>query len=139
MSVLTVQNLTKIFTSGFWPFTKVQKHSIVNNISFELKKGEILGFLGPNGAGKTTTIQMLLGTLTNTSGTISYFGNDFKKHRITALKRIGYASGYDKLPARLTVTENLDIVARIYGGSVVNETAFITGTSASSFNKPTLF
>jgi ABC-2 type transport system ATP-binding protein len=93
----------------------MQRHSIVNNISFELKKGEILGFLGPNGAGKTTTIQMLLGTLTNTSGSISYFGKDFKEHRITALKRIGYASGYDKLPARLTVTENLDIVARIYG------------------------
>lgn len=115
MSILIVHNLTKIFTSGFWPFTKIQKHSIVDNISFELKKGEILGFLGPNGAGKTTTIQMLLGTLTSTNGTITYFGKDFNEHRITALKRIGYASGYDKLPARLTITENLDIVARIYG------------------------
>ncbi len=115
MPVLTVYNLTKIFTSGFWPFKKVQQHTIVNNISFELKKGEILGFLGPNGAGKTTTIQMLLGTLTNTSGSINYFGKDFKKHRTEILKYIGYASGYDKLPARLTITENLDIVARIYG------------------------
>lgn len=115
MSVLTVSNLTKIFTSGFWPFKTSQTYVAVNDISFQLKKGEILGFLGPNGAGKTTTIQMLLGTLTPSSGSITYFGNDFALHRIAALKKIGYASGYDRLPARLTVTENLDVVGRIYG------------------------
>lgn len=87
---------------------------MVNDISFELNKGEILGLLGPNGAGKTTTIQMLLGMLTPTSGSISYFGADFAKHRITSLAKIGYVSGYDRLLARLTVTENLDVVARIY-------------------------
>ena len=114
MPVLTVQNLTKIFTSGWWPFKKLP-YTAVNNISFELKKGEILGFLGPNGAGKTTTIQMLLGTLTPSSGSIRYFDTNFRNERIQALKKIGYASGYDKLPARLTVTENLDIVGRIYG------------------------
>jgi len=113
--ILTVNNLTKTFTPGFWPFTKSQTYTAVNNISFQLNKGEILGFLGPNGAGKTTTIQMLLGTLTPSSGTITYFGKDFAQHRIAALKKIGYASGYDKLPARLTVTENLDVVGRIYG------------------------
>lgn len=117
MSVLKIGNLTKTFTSGFWPFKTPQRYTAVNNISFELKKGEILGFLGPNGAGKTTTIQMLLGTLTPSGGSIDYFGSDFKQNRIEALKRIGYASGYDKLPARLTVTENLDIVGRIYGMS----------------------
>jgi ABC-2 type transport system ATP-binding protein len=58
---------------------------------------------------------MLLGTLTPTGGSINYFGTDFAQHRIAALKRIGYASGYDKLPPRLTVAENLDIVGRIYG------------------------
>lgn len=115
MPVLKVGNLTKIFTSGFWPFKTPQTYTAVNDISFQLKKGEILGFLGPNGAGKTTTIQMLLGTLTQSSGSISYFGDDFAQHRIAALKRIGYASGYDKLPARLTVIENLDVVGRIYG------------------------
>lgn len=114
MPILKVDNLTKIFRSGFWPFKKSQ-HIIVDNISFELKKSEILGFLGPNGAGKTTTIQMLLGTLTPTNGSIHYFGKDFAQHRIEVLQKIGYASGYDKLPARLTVAENLDIVARIHG------------------------
>lgn len=115
MPILTVSNLTKKFTSGIWLFPKRQSYIAVNNISFQLKKGEILGFLGPNGAGKTTTIQMLLGTLTPTSGSIVYFGTDFGQHRITTLKRIGYASGYDRLPARLTVFENLDLIGRIYG------------------------
>lgn len=114
MPVLKVDQLTKIFASGWWPLQKQQTHTAVNKISFQLKKGEILGFLGPNGAGKTTTIQMLLGTLTPSSGAITYFGTDFTQQRILALKKIGYASGYDKLPARLTVTENLDIVGRIY-------------------------
>src|SRR5471030_1550433 len=115
MPVLAVENLTKTFSSGLWPFTPLQTYTAVNTISFQLKKSEILGFLGPNGAGKTTTIQMLLGTLTPSSGSISYFGTDFAQHRIAALKRIGYASGYDKLPSRLTVIENLDVIGRIYG------------------------
>jgi ABC-2 type transport system ATP-binding protein len=115
MPVLKVGNLTKIFISGLWPFKTPKTYTAVNDISFQLKKGEILGFLGPNGAGKTTTIQMLLGTLTPSSGSITYFGANFAQHRIAALKRIGYASGYDRLPARLTVTENLDVVGRIYG------------------------
>ncbi len=115
MPVLQVNNLTKTFTSGFWPFKTSQSYTAVHNISFQLKKGEILGLLGPNGAGKTTTIQMLLGTLTPSNGSIAYFGTNFAHHRIVILKKIGYASGYDRLPARLTVMENLDIVGRIYG------------------------
>jgi ABC-2 type transport system ATP-binding protein len=115
MPVLKVTNLTKIFTSGLWPFKTPNTYTAVNNISFQIKKGEILGFLGPNGAGKTTTIQMLLGTLTSSSGSIGYFGLDFEQHRISILRKVGYASGYDKLPARLTVFDNLDIVGRIYG------------------------
>ncbi len=115
MPVLKVTNLTKIFTSGLWPFKTLQTFTAVNDVSFQLRKGEILGFLGPNGAGKTTTIQMLLGTLMPSRGTIAYFGTDFAQHRIAALKKIGYASGYDKLPDRLTVLENLDVVGRVYG------------------------
>lgn len=49
----------------------------VDNISFDIKEGEIIGLLGPNGAGKTTTTHMLLGTLTPTSGEIFYFGEKF--------------------------------------------------------------
>lgn len=111
--VLQVEQLTKQFKSGFWPFNRTC-YTAVDTISFQLLKGEILGFLGPNGAGKTTTIQMLLGTLNPTSGKISYFGSDFEHNRITVLQKVGYASGFDKLPARLTIQENLDIVGRIY-------------------------
>jgi ABC-2 type transport system ATP-binding protein len=117
MAILSVTNLTKTFSSGVWPFTTKQQYTAVNDISLALKRGEILGFLGPNGAGKTTTIQMLLGTLTPTSGSIDYFGTSFARHRIAILKKVTYASGYDKLPTRLTIAENLDIVGRIYGMS----------------------
>lgn len=122
MPILEVRNLTKTFQSGFWPFTKSQTFTAVNDISFQVKPGEIVGFLGPNGAGKTTTIQMLLGTLTPSTGSISYFGADFAQQRIEALKRIGYASGYDRLPAQLTVLENLHVVGRIYGMSGTERT-----------------
>src|SRR3990167_11544942 len=114
MSILKVTNITKQFKTKAWPWQRAKTHMAVNQISFALQPGEILGFLGPNGAGKTTTIQMLLGTLQPSSGTISYFGQNFAQHRIAALRRIGYVSGYDRLPARLTVSENLDIVGRIY-------------------------
>lgn len=105
MSILSVRNVTKTF----------KNYTAVNGISFDLKDGEILGFLGPNGAGKTTTIQMLLGTLTPTSGSISYFGKELHTHRKEILKSVSYASGYDALPSRLSVFENLDIVGRTYG------------------------
>jgi ABC-2 type transport system ATP-binding protein len=113
--ILTVKNLTKKFYSGFSIFNRPTPFIAVNDISFDLKQGEILGFLGHNGAGKTTTIQMLLGLLEPSSGLINYFDTDFFKNRYSVLKKIGYANGYDRLPARLTVFENLDIIGRIYG------------------------
>lgn len=114
MPIMQVEHLSKIYRSGIWPFSQPKEYVAVNRISFELHKGEILGFLGTNGAGKTTTIQMLLGVLTPTSGSIRYFGKDFSKHQTQVLKRVTYASGYDKLPARLTIWENLDVVGRIF-------------------------
>lgn len=104
-SVLNVQNLTKITRP---------RYKAVDNISFDLKQGEILGFLGPNGAGKTTTIQMLLGTLTPTSGTVSYFGKDLNHGKSDILKYVSFASTYLRLPPTLTVYENLDVYGRLY-------------------------
>ena len=72
--ILQVKNLTKVYPSlknGLPPLIAV------NNISIDLPQGQILGLLGPNGAGKTTTIQMILGTLTPTAGSITIFGLDF--------------------------------------------------------------
>jgi ABC-2 type transport system ATP-binding protein len=107
-SVLSIQDLTKIY-SGRPPFTAV------DGISFDLAKGEILGLLGPNGAGKTTTIQMLIGTLTYTSGRIFYFGLDFQKNRKEILRRVVFASTYVSLPWLLTIEQNLTVFGRLYG------------------------
>ncbi len=84
----------------------------VDQISFGVKKGEILGLLGPNGAGKTTTIQMLLGLTLPTSGKIKYFGRDFLKNRSEILKRINFSSTYTNMQRRLSVWQSL----RVYGG-----------------------
>src|SRR5581483_6310481 len=70
---------------------------------------------GTNGAGKTTTIQMLLGTITPSSGNITYFGKNFFTHRSEILQHVSFASTYVKLPGRLTIFENLDIYGRLYG------------------------
>jgi ABC-2 type transport system ATP-binding protein len=86
----------------------------VDHISFELKLGEILGLLGSNGAGKTTTIQMLLGTMIPTSGSITYFGQDLSAHRSSILQKVSFASTYIRLPGRLSVYENLDFYAKLY-------------------------
>lgn len=106
--VLSVKNLKKIYR-GKPTFVAV------DGISFDLKKGEILGLLGPNGSGKTTTIQMLLGTLTSTSGSIHYFGKDFSKHRTEILQQISFASTYASLPWILTIRENLEVFGALYG------------------------
>jgi ABC-2 type transport system ATP-binding protein len=106
--MLSVKNLKKVFP-GKPPMVAV------DGISFELKRGEILGLLGPNGAGKTTTIHMLLGTLTYTSGEIVYFGKDFRRNRSEILQHVAFASTYVNLPWKLTVRQNLGVFGRIYG------------------------
>lgn len=106
--VLSVDRLKKIY---FNP----QPVVAVNEISFYLKEGEILGLLGPNGSGKTTTIQMLLGTLTCTSGKIHYFHKDFFQHRNEILQDVAFASTYTSLPWILTVRENLEVFGYLYG------------------------
>lgn len=87
----------------------------VNGISFTIQPGEILGLLGPNGAGKTTTIQMLLGLITPTSGSIRMFGLDLATHREDILQRVNFSSTYISMPYSLTVEENLRVVGRLYG------------------------
>lgn len=107
MSVLSVQDLRKTYP-GKKPFLAV------DGISFELKEGEILGLLGPNGAGKTTTIQMLMSTLSPTSGKILYFGMDLATHRSEILKKVTFASTYVSLPWNLTINQNLDVFGRLF-------------------------
>jgi ABC-2 type transport system ATP-binding protein len=103
--VVRVQNLRKQFGQA----------RAVDDISFDIPKGQVMGLLGPNGAGKSTTIQILLGLITPTSGKVALFGLDPWKDRVSVLQRTNFSSAYVSLPHNLKVAENLEIFARLYG------------------------
>lgn len=105
MDVLKVSGLSKKF-DGF---------SAVDDVSFTVRKGEIVGFLGPNGAGKTTTIQMILGLIKPTEGKVTVFGLNIEDHREEVLQKVNFSSAYVSLPGNLKVFENLYTFARLYG------------------------
>ncbi len=104
-TIVEVSGLTKFF-NGF---------KAVDDISFHMYEGEILGLIGPNGAGKTTTIQMLLGLTTPSSGEIRIFGLDLRGNREKILNDVNFSSSYISLPYSLTVWENLMVFSRLYG------------------------
>jgi ABC-2 type transport system ATP-binding protein len=86
----------------------------VDGISFDVARNEIVGLLGPNGAGKTTTINMILGVLEPTSGSIRIEGIDVAKQRSKALECTNFAAVYAPLPGNLTVYQNLRVFGLIY-------------------------
>jgi ABC-2 type transport system ATP-binding protein len=93
----------------------------VDNISFAIKKNEIIGLLGPNGCGKTTTIGMILGLLKPSKGRVLIDNQDIEKNRINVLKKINFISPYIELPKKLTVKQNLYIYGKLYGVDKLNE------------------
>ncbi len=93
----------------------------VDGLSFDVGRQEIVGLLGPNGAGKTTTINMVLGVLEPSAGSIHIEGVDLGKRRAQALTRTNFAAVYAPLPGNLTVRQNLRVFGLIYG---------VTGLSA---------
>lgn len=111
-AVLSVSNLRKVFPP---PNRGAKEFVAVDGVSFELAEGEILGLLGPNGAGKSTTINMLLGILSPTAGTITYGDRDLLTHRQQIMGEVAFASTYIKMPWRLTVWENLTVYGLLYG------------------------
>jgi ABC-2 type transport system ATP-binding protein len=102
---VSAENLTRVFGS----FTAV------DNVSFEVAKGEIFGFLGPNGAGKTTTIRILCGLLTPSSGEAWVSGWSVSTQYEEIKKHIGYMSQKFSLYEDLTVEENIDFFGGVYG------------------------
>jgi len=103
MSVI-VQNLTKTYG---------QQHA-VNNISFEAKKGEVLGFLGPNGAGKTTTMKVITCFIPPSSGTVNVCGYQVDKDSLSVRSRIGYLPEHNPVYKDMYVKEYLLFVAGIH-------------------------
>jgi len=86
----------------------------VDNISFHVDRGEIVGLLGPNGAGKTTTINMVLGILEPTGGSIRVLDKELGAHRSEVTREINFAAVYAHMPANLTVLQNLRVFGLLY-------------------------
>lgn len=86
----------------------------VKGVSLEITGGETVGLLGVNGAGKTTLMNMILGLITPSEGSIRAFGMDLAQHRIEILKRTNFCTTYATLPSNLKVHHNLEIFARLY-------------------------
>jgi len=103
--VISVQQLTRTYGA----------HKALDAVSFEIAKGEVVGFLGPNGAGKTTTLRILAGYLPPTSGTARVAGFDVVRDSIEVRKRIGYLPESVPLYRELRVEEMLRFHARLHG------------------------
>jgi ABC-2 type transport system ATP-binding protein len=102
---IEVEGLTKSFDG----------RTVVRNLSMRVKRGEIYGFLGPNGSGKTTTIRMLCGLLTPDSGRGTCLGFDIRSEAEKIKTHVGYMTQRFSLYEDLSVRENLEFIARIYG------------------------
>src|SRR6185369_13375101 len=100
---LVARSLTKI----------IGERTIVDDVSFELRRGEIFGFLGPNGAGKTTTIRMLVGLIRPTSGDVTICGYDLRRDFETAMRCLGCIVETPDLYRFMTGRENLEHFARM--------------------------
>ena len=102
--VLSVQGLEKRYGDKI----------AVDHVSFQVGENEIVGLLGPNGAGKTTTINMILGVLEPSAGTIDIDGTSLAQDRGAAMERTNFAAVYSSLPGNLTVYQNLRVFGMIY-------------------------
>ncbi len=101
---IEINNLTKVYG----------EQKAVNNISFNINKGEIVGFLGPNGAGKSTTLKIITGYLASTSGTVKVAGLDIATHPIECKQKIGYLPESNPLYNDMYVKEYLNFIAGVH-------------------------
>ncbi|PKM24548.1 MAG: ABC transporter ATP-binding protein [Gammaproteobacteria bacterium HGW-Gammaproteobacteria-13] len=103
--MIEIKNLTKRFA----------QHTAVDDLSFSVQPGEVLGFLGPNGAGKSTTMKMLTGFLAPTSGSASILGFDIQKDTLKAQQQIGYLPEGAPCYGDMTVRSFLEFIAEVRG------------------------
>ena len=109
---LTVENLNKVYSNKDKNIADIKA---LNNISFEVNKGEIFGLLGPNGAGKTTFLNILAGTVVKTSGEINVWGFDLDKNPRQVRASIGIVPQEINLDAFFSPKQLLDLQAGLYG------------------------
>ena len=109
--MIEIKNLTKRFA----------QHTAVDDLSFSVKPGEVLGFLGPNGAGKSTTMKMLTGFLAPTSGSASILGFDIQKDTLKAQRQIGYLPEGAPCYGDMTVRSFLEFIAEVRGFKVAEK------------------
>lgn len=121
--MIKVSNLTKYFDT----------HMAVEDISFSVGKGEILGFLGPNGAGKSTTMRMITGFLPPTRGTASIGGSDIISDSIAARRKIGYLPENAPVYPDMTVSGYLEFCAEIRGFSIKEKKRRVAETIEKCF------
>ena len=114
--MIEVEHLNKVYGST----------SAIEDVTFDVEEGEILGFLGPNGAGKTTTMRILTGYLPATSGTARIAGLDVHEHSLAVRQRIGYLPENPPLYPEMSVQGFLFFVARIKGVSAGDRKAKVT-------------
>ncbi len=107
--IVSAIGLTKVF-KDFWGRPKAKA---VNDIDFEIKKGEVIGLLGPNGSGKSTTVKMILGLLYPTAGQLSVLGRS--PQAVESKKEIGYLPEESYLYKYLTAEETLDFFGSLFG------------------------
>jgi ABC-2 type transport system ATP-binding protein len=103
--MIEISKLTKRFA----------QHTVVDDLSFRVERGEVLGFLGPNGAGKSTTMKMLTGFLAPTSGTASILGFDIQKDTLKAQRQIGYLPEGAPCYGDMTVRSFLEFITEVRG------------------------
>ena len=104
-AVIDVRGLTKRYAG----------RAVVDDFAIKVERGQIYGFLGPNGSGKTTTIRMLCGLLTPDAGEGQCLGYDIRKDALMIKREVGYMTQKFSLYEDLSIRENLDFIARVYG------------------------
>ncbi|MHA1618418.1 MAG: ABC transporter ATP-binding protein [Promethearchaeota archaeon] len=136
MSAIEIKNLKKYYTKKFPKKVEVKA---VDDISFEIQKGESFGFLGPNGAGKTTAIRSVLGLLRGVEGEITIMGEKINPNRDTSYRtRIGYIPGELGLDPELTALEVCKYLSKLNGNTFnLDEITRIAHRLKLDVNRPT--
>jgi ABC-2 type transport system ATP-binding protein len=121
-TVLSLKNVSK----------KIKGRPIINDISFEVKKGQIYGFLGPNGAGKTMTLRMIVGLIRPTSGTVEICGHNTRKDFVRAMSNVGCIIENPELYEYLSGSDNLELLRKMepdISASRIDEVVELVGLS----------